>query len=97
MGDENPQDREREVRDRIAGFIQANEQARNKQVTGEELQTLKAAAGRLDQLLRDASDANLQVLKTAATRLDRLLADIAAGKDVVADLKRRRDENPPSE
>ena len=97
MGDENPQDREREVRDRISAFFQANEQARNKQVTGEELQTLKTAAGRLDQLLRDAADANLQVLKTAATRLDRLLADIAAGKDVVADLKRQRDENPPSE
>jgi hypothetical protein len=97
MRDENPQDREREVRDRIAGFIQANEQARSKQVSGEELQTLKAAAGRLDQLLRDADEANLQVLKTAAARLDRLLAGIAEGKDVVAGLKRRRNEKPVSE
>jgi hypothetical protein len=97
MGDENPQDRERAVRDRISGLLQENEQARNKQVTGEELQALRAAAGRLDQLLRDAADANLQILKTAATRLERLLADIAAGRDVVADLKRQRDENPPSE
>jgi hypothetical protein len=97
MGDENKKDREREVRDRIAGFMQANEQARKKQVTGEELQTLKAAAGRLDQLLKDTADADLQSLRAAGERLDRLLADIAAGKNVLTDLTRRRTKTDISE
>jgi hypothetical protein len=97
MGDENKQDREREVRERIAGFMQANEQARKKQVAGEELQTLKAAAGRLDQLLKDTANADLQALRAAGERLDRLLADIAAGKDLVSDLTRQRAKKDISE
>lgn len=97
MGNENKQDREREVRERIAGFMQANEQAQKKQVTCEELQTLKTAAGRLDQLLKDTANADLQSLRAAGERLDRLLTDIATGKDVLTDLTRRRAKTDISE
>jgi hypothetical protein len=54
------------------------------------VQKLKAAAGRLDQMLKAAVDADGQVLKSAAARLDQLLEDIATGKDVTYGLKRRR-------
>jgi hypothetical protein len=90
-------DQDLDVRARIARFTQANEHAREKEVTAEELQTLKTAAERLDQLLRDAEEANSRILSAAATRLDQLLADIAVGKDVVAELRLRRDPQNVSE
>jgi hypothetical protein len=85
------EDREQDVRERIASLIRATEQARKKQITSEELQRLKTAASRLDELLNAAADADRQALKSAAARLDQLLAEIGAGKDVGSDLKRRRD------
>jgi hypothetical protein len=91
MGNDEKEGRERDVRDRIVSLMRASEQARKKPVTDEELQTLKTAAMRLDQMLRAAADADLQTLRVAAARLDGLLRHIGAGKDVTADLKRRPD------
>jgi hypothetical protein len=50
MGNDDNHDWERVVRDRIASFMQADEQVQSKQVRNEELQTLRVAAWRLDQL-----------------------------------------------
>jgi hypothetical protein len=83
--------REHDVRDRIASLIRATEQARKKQITGEELQRLKTAASRLDELLNASADEDRKALRTAAARLDQLLAEIGTGKDVSSDLKRRRE------
>jgi hypothetical protein len=90
MNNENEKDREHDLRQRIVSLIRANEQALKKPITDEEVQKLKAAAARLDQMLKAAVDADGQVLRSAAARLDQLLEDIATGKDVTYDLKRRR-------
>ena len=82
---------EGELRERILRVIRSSEQGPNKSIPAEELQKLKAAAGRLDQILKDAGEADTQVLKNAAARLDQLLEDLKAGKDVVSVRKRRRD------
>jgi hypothetical protein len=87
MGNEDKESREREVRGRILSVIEATEQAPKKQITGEELRTLKTAANRLDQMLRTAADADVQALRNAAARLDQLLVDISAGKNVKSDVK----------
>src|SRR5215467_3799291 len=86
----NQENEDREVRERIASLIQATEGSRVT-VTNEELQTLTAAASRLDQMLKAAADADVQALKNAAARLDQLLSKIGTGKDVSTDLKRRGD------
>ena len=91
MSDQSDQDREPEIRERIAGLIQSNTQATPKKLTDEERQTFHTAATRLDQLLKSAADADREALKTAAARLDQLLADIDKGKDVTARFNRRRD------
>jgi len=99
MSNDNNQDRERNVRDRIATFVQAHGQAKGKQATDEELQTLRRAVGRLDQLLADvaadeparrkrAKDEEAQALRVAAARLDQLLRDIAR-KEAAPELKLR--------
>lgn len=90
MNNENDQNRERDLRERIVSLMRANQQARKKPLTGEELQILNTAAMRLDQMLKAAADEDQQALKRAAARLDQLLNDIAAGKDITNDLKRRR-------
>lgn len=85
--DDSPQ---RDLREHIASVIRTLERPpRVSEISHEELQKLKTAANRLDQMLRDAADANQQSLKNAAARLDQLLADIRTGKEVT--LKRRRD------
>jgi hypothetical protein len=89
MNNENEKGRERDLRQRIVSLVRANEQALKKPITNEEVQKLKAAAARLDQMLKAAVDADGQVLRSAAARLDQLLGDIATGKDVTYDLKRR--------
>jgi hypothetical protein len=89
MGDENDQNREQEVRERIATLIRANDHVRKKEISREELHTLQAATGRLDQLLSQAAEAEKENLRTAATRLDQILKDLARGKDVAKSLKRR--------
>ena len=90
MNNENEKGREHDLRQHIASLIRANEQALKKPITDEEVQKLKAAAARLDQMLKAAVDADGQVLRSAAARLDQLLEHIATGKDVADDLKRRR-------
>ena len=90
MNNENEKGREHDLRQRIVSLIRANEQALKKPITDEEVQRLKAAAARLDQILKAAVDADEQVLTSAAARLDQLLEDIGTGKDVTDDLKRRR-------
>jgi hypothetical protein len=90
MNNENEKGREHDLRQRIVSLIRANGQALKKPITDEEVQKLKAAAARLDQMLKAAVDADGQVLRSAAARLDQLLEDIAIGKDFTHDLKRRR-------
>jgi hypothetical protein len=86
---ETEKDTEDDLRQRIVSLIQANGQVLKKPITDEEVQKLKAAAARLDQMLKATVDADRQVLRSAAARLDQLLEDIAAGKDVTDNLKRR--------
>ncbi len=99
MSNDDNQDRERNVRNRIATFVQAHEQAKGKRATDEELRTLRRAVGRLDQLLADAAadeqarrtrakEEEAQALRVAAARLDQLLTDIAR-KEAAPELKLR--------
>jgi hypothetical protein len=90
MNNENEKNKEDYLRQRIVSLVRANEQAVKKPITDDEVRTLKAAAARLDQMLKAAVDADGQVLRSAAARLDQLLEDIATGKDVTDNLKRRR-------
>ena len=90
MNNENEKAREHDLRQRIVSLIRANQQALKKPIPDEEAQKLKAAAARLDQMLKAAVDADGQVLTNAVARLDQLLEGIATGKDVTYDLKRRR-------
>src|SRR4030081_4139098 len=53
MSNVENQDRERNVRDRIATIVQAHDQATRKKATDEEIQILRRAVGPLDQLLAD--------------------------------------------
>ena len=91
MSNEDQQDQAVDVRERIASLIQATEQARKKQVSDDELQKLKSAASRLDEMLKAVADTDAQALRSAAARLDQLLADIDTGKDIARSLKRRED------
>ena len=84
----NGESEDREVRERIASLIHATERSRAP-VSDDELQKLKAAASRLDQMLQATADADRQALGSAAARLDQLLADIRTGKDVTKYIKRR--------
>jgi hypothetical protein len=99
MSNHDNQDGGRNVRDRIATFVQAHGQSKGKQVTDEEFQTLRRAVGRLDQLLADAAadeqarrkrakEEESQALRVAAARLDQLLTDIAK-KEAAPGLKLR--------
>ena len=83
------QNRPRDPRDRIAAFMEAHQQPQPRQVAEEEVQTLQAAAGKLDQLLEKATaqsrskqvtDEDLQTLKAAAGKLDDLLAGRGQGR-----------------
>lgn len=97
MSDNDGHDRERKIRERILHVMRANEDAHRKQLSAEEKQKLKSAAGRLDQMLKAAAEANVQSLKNAAARLDQMLEDLRQGKDVSNDLKRRGDTRKRSE
>jgi cell division septum initiation protein DivIVA len=88
MNDEDSPGRERDLGKRIASLMQSIGHGSEKQISDEERQKLKAAASRLDQMLKDAADADQQALRDAAGRLDRLLADIRKGKDVTGRIKR---------
>jgi len=89
MSNEENQDRERALRERIVILMRANAQATRKPLPSSELQRLKGAAGRLDQMLQAAEEADRQALRTAAARLDQILNDLQKGKDVGSNLKRR--------
>jgi hypothetical protein len=82
----------RTLGERIAEVIRTNEQAPKKTLAREELQKLKAAAGRLDRLLSDAAHAETEELKNAVTKLDQMLKNISAGKDVAPALRIRKDK-----
>jgi len=89
MSDDN-QDRERALRERIVSLMRANEQARRKSVPEDEVQRLKAAASRLDQMLKAGAEQEAENLKNAAARLDRFLADMRKGKDFTEGIRRRK-------
>ncbi len=93
MNDEDNQAREREVRDKIARQMRSIGHAPTNQPLGEELLKLKAAASRLDQMLKASDDADREAMRTAAARLDNLLRDLRHGNDVTARLKRRTKTN----
>ncbi len=93
-------DRQRDIRDRIASFMQADEQVGRKEVSPEEAQTLRAASDRLDRLLNQFAEAEeaqrqqdrekeAEALRAAAGRLDCLLAGVT-GKASMPALKLRR-------
>lgn len=88
MNSGDNQDCGRDIRETIVRQMQSIGKGPRKQITTEELQNLKRAASRLDQILKAAADADQQALKSAAERLDQLLSDIRAGKDVSRFLKR---------
>jgi hypothetical protein len=96
-----------DVRDRIAAFMQADRQARRKGVAQKDAQAFRAAADRLDRLLREFADAEearreeeleqeARALRAAACRLDRLLGGIA-GKQAMPELKLRCQEKESTE
>jgi hypothetical protein len=88
MNQEDNQAREHEVRERIARQMRSIGQAPRKPLPDEELQRLKTAASRLDQMLKASDDADHEALRSAAGRLDNLLRDLRDGKDVPSRLKR---------
>jgi cell division septum initiation protein DivIVA len=89
MNSGDNQGMDRDVRERIVNLMQSIGKGSKKQIPPEELQKLKSAASRLDQMLKAAANADQHALKSAAARLDQLLSDIRAGKDVTSNLKRR--------
>ena len=89
MNGRDNQGPDRDVREKIVNLMQSIGKGPKKHIPAEELQKLKSAARRLDQMLKAAANADEQVLKSAAERLDQLLSDIRAGKDVTSNLKRR--------
>ncbi len=80
---------DRDAREKIVNLMQSIGKGPKQEIPHEELQKLKSAAGRLEQMLKTAADADQQALKSAAGRLGQLLEDIRAGKDVTSNLKRR--------
>ena len=88
MNDDD-QKRESDVGKRIANLIRSIEQRPEKPIAVEEQRVLAAAAARLDQILKQAADADRQVLRSAAVRLDELLSDMRKGKDITDRVKRR--------
>jgi hypothetical protein len=95
MNQKDNQAGEHEVREKIARQMRSIGQA-SKPLAGEELQKLKTAAIRLDQMLKASADADREALRSAAGRLDNLLCDLRDGKDVNARLKRRTKTNEDS-
>lgn len=86
------------MREKIVSLmLSIGQSAKKKQITSQELQKLKNAAGRLDQMLKASADADRQTLQKASVRLEKLLSDIRKGKDVTNDLKRRRDAQSRNE
>lgn len=89
MSNEDTQDRESEIRERIVSLMRANAQATREPIPSAEVEQLKLAASRLDQMLKASALAENETLRNAAARLDQLLNDIRTGKDLSRNLKRR--------
>ena len=89
MNDNDSHGQERDIGNRIASLIRAIGQGREKPITVEEERALKAAASRLDLMLKDAAEADRQALRNAAVRLDEMLLDMRKGKDITNRVKRR--------
>jgi flagellar biosynthesis/type III secretory pathway protein FliH len=87
---DNDRKRESDVGNRITNLIRSFGQRREKPIAVEEQRMLAAAAARLDQILKEAADADRQALRNAAVRLDELLGDIRKGKDITDRVSRRR-------
>ena len=85
----NNQGPDPDVREKIVKLMQSIGKGTKKQIPADELQKLKSAASRLDQMLKAAANADRQALESAAAKLDKLLSDIRAGKDITSGLKRR--------
>lgn len=88
-----------DVRQRIAKFMQAEAKIRRKDVSQEDAQTLRAAANRLNHLLKEFDDAEearrkevrqkeVEALRAAALRLDSLLNGVT-GKAAMPKVKLR--------
>lgn len=90
MSREENQDGAPTVGKRIADVIRANEQASKKHLAPDELKKLKAAAGRLEQLLANAANAETEELKAAAQKLEALLKSIGSGKDLASSIRLRK-------
>ena len=99
MRDNDAQDRDRAVRERIAILMKADMPPR-KQITRDEVEELKAASARLDRMLADAAaeervrqkqrmEEDVAQLRAAAGRLDRLLTAVDRNEPV-SELKLRR-------
>jgi len=88
MNDDD-QKRESDVGNRIANLIRSIGQGPGKAIAAEEQRVLAAAAARLDQILKEAEDAERQVLRNASVRLDELLSDMRKGRDITDRVKRR--------
>lgn len=93
----NESNQERDVREKIVTLMQSIGQTPRRQIAGEELQKLKTAASRLDQMLKAAAVSETEALKSAAVRLDQLLSDIRIGKDISTTLRRRPTARPKHE
>jgi hypothetical protein len=89
MNSRDNQSPDRDMRGRIVNLMQSIAKGPRKQIPAEELQKLKSAASRLDQMLKAAANADQQALTSAAARLDQLLSDLRVGKDVTSNFKRR--------
>ena len=90
MSSEGNQDDARTVGERIAEVIRSNEQVPKKNLAPDELRKLKAATGRLEELLSDVANAETDELRTAVSKLETLLKNIGAGKDVAPTLRLRK-------
>ena len=88
MNDDD-QKRESDVGNRIANLIRSIGQRPEKPIAVKEHHVLSAAAARLDQMLKEAADADRQALRNAAVRLDELLSDMRKGEDITDRVKRR--------
>ena len=81
---------ERGLREKILSVMQSIGRAPSKRTSAEEVQKLRIAASRLDQMLKASADADAQTFKNAIIKLDQYLQDISQGKDYTDVLKRRR-------
>ena len=95
MDTEDKQGRTCDVREKIVSLMKSIGQTPKKSLPGDELQRLKSAVSRLDQMLQASGETDRETLRNAASRLDQLLHDIRSGNDVTPRLKRARRGSPP--